>query len=65
MVASQIVQKSSTGIWAQRASRSRRGTGTRSRLHGWLRLMKSESALASAVPDHGSGLPIRRDLPML
>jgi hypothetical protein len=33
MVASQIAQKSSTGSKAQRAHRSRRGTGTRSRLH--------------------------------
>jgi len=34
MVASQIAQKSSTGTKAQSAHRSRRGTGTRSRLHG-------------------------------
>jgi len=34
MVASQTAQKSSTGSKAHSARRSRRGTGTRSRLHG-------------------------------
>jgi hypothetical protein len=34
MVASQMAQKSSTGTKAQSANRSRRGTGTRCRLHG-------------------------------
>ena len=34
MVASQMAQNSSTGIKVQSAQRSRRGTGTRSQLHG-------------------------------
>jgi hypothetical protein len=40
MVASQMAQNSSTSTSAQSANRSRRGTGTRSRLHGLLRSTK-------------------------
>jgi hypothetical protein len=43
MVASQMAQNSSTGTKAQSAHRSRRGTGTHSRLHGWLRSRNCES----------------------
>jgi len=44
MVASQMAQKSSIGSRAQSDHRSRRGTGTRSRLHGLLCATKSDSA---------------------
>jgi hypothetical protein len=50
MVASQTAQKSPTGSNAQSAHRSRRGTGTRSRLHRWL---LATNAWRSSLVDDG------------
>jgi hypothetical protein len=57
MVASQTAQKSSTGTNAQSAHRSRRGTGTRSRLQG-----RDLSTKANSRAEFESGEEDRRRL---
>jgi hypothetical protein len=62
MVASQMAQKSSSGIHAQNAKRSRPGTGTRSSLHGTLRSINSDSTQKSVVLGHCLYPSLRWDL---
>jgi hypothetical protein len=53
MVASQIAQKSSTGINAKSAPRSRRGIATRSWLHGRLLATKSARTVLPVGDENG------------